>query len=68
MRDNDDASPVPVDETLQKGLASQVQVVVRLVEQEEVGLGDQQLGQADQLLLAATERLHRKIQIGLAEP
>ena len=63
--DDDDRSPVAADEPLQKGLALQVEVVVRLVEQEQVGLGDQQLCQADQLFLAAAEHLHRQIEVGL---
>jgi hypothetical protein len=58
---------VLVDQALQVGLAGQVQVVVGLVQQQHVGAGQDQAGQADQLLLPAGEALHRSVEIPLVQ-
>jgi hypothetical protein len=58
MGDDDHGAIETGDKPLQVSLAVQVQVVVRLVQQQQVGPDGEQLRQADQLFLAAGQGMH----------
>ena len=63
MGDDDDATFVVANGPLEEFLAVQIKVVVRLVEQEQVGCCDEEFCQTDQLFLPATDHINRKIKI-----
>ena len=65
MRDQDQRAGERPDDLLQARLAGQVEVVVRLVEQQQVGPRDEAAGQPDHLALPAAEERHRAlVQLG----
>ena len=63
VRDDDDGALVVADEFLQEGFARQVEMVVGFVQQQQVGLSDQQPGQPRQLALPPAQGLHRQVEI-----
>jgi hypothetical protein len=65
--DDDHRAGVFVDQALQVGFTGQVQVVVRLVQEEHIRAGQEQPGQADQLLLPAGEVADGGVKIQLVQ-
>ncbi len=53
--DDDDGTGVVGDEFFEKFFALEVEMVVRFVEEEELGLFDEELGETDEFLLSAGE-------------
>src|SRR5688572_23365652 len=63
VRDDEDGAPRPLDEVLQPLYGAQIEVVGRLIEEDEIRLLHQQAGQGDAALLAARERAHRTLPV-----
>ena len=63
VADDDDPGPLSPDEGLQPVEAVEVEVVGRLVEEEDVVAGEQQRGQADPRGLAAGQGGHPAVQV-----
>ncbi len=68
MRHDDHRPTIPAHQPFDARLPFQVQVVVRLVEQEQVGRPHDQPRQPDQLRLPAAEHAHRLLERFLAQP
>ena len=64
VRDEDDRVGVGVEILLEPVARLEIEVVGRLVEQQQVGLAQQQLGQRDAHLPAAGEGLGRPLEVG----
>ena len=64
MGDGDDGALVVVEEALEPGDRLGVEVVRRLVEQQQVGRGEQQPAERDAAPLAARERRHVAVAVG----
>ena len=67
MRDGDDGALVVGEEALEPEDGLGVEVVRRLVEQEQVGRREQQPAERDAAALAARERLDVAVALGAAE-
>jgi len=67
VRDDHHRAGVGLDEALQLALARQVEVIVRLIEQQHVGTLHRQPDERHQLFLPAAERLGRQGEIVLGE-
>ncbi len=63
MRDDHHRPAVAANERLQPRFGVEIEVIVRLVQQQHVGLLDRQPHQRDQLLLPAAERVGRQVVI-----
>ena len=68
MRDGDDGSVEGGDEALEQRAADGVEVCLRLVEQEDVGILGEAGRERDQLALATREGVRRQRQVGFLEP
>ncbi len=68
VRDQDHRVRVVVQVLLEPVAGVEIEVIGRFVEQEQVGLRQQQLGQRDAHLPAARERRRRLVVVGGAEP
>jgi hypothetical protein len=49
MRNDHHTALIAADQFLQEGFAGKIEVIVRLIQQQQIGLDDQQLRQAEQL-------------------
>ena len=63
MRDEDDGVRIGVQVLLEPVARLEIEMVGRLVEQQQVRLAEQQLGQRDPHLPAAGERLGRPLEV-----
>ncbi len=68
MRDDDDRARELAEEPLEDLLAREVQVVVRLVEQQEIRIGDEACREADELPLPAGQHRQRSLPLVLGDP
>ena len=59
MGDDDDGALVRADCALKKGLALQIEMVVRFIQQQHIWLEHQQFGKSKQLFLTATQHIDR---------
>lgn len=63
MRNDHHPTGVAADSLFEEYLSGYIQVVIRLVQQQQIRPGDQQLGQANQLLLPTAQRRNRQLQL-----
>ncbi len=68
MRDHHHCPRVLLDQLLQVALAGQVQVVIRLVQQQHRRAQQQQARQPDQLLLPTGEQRQGFVQVAFGQP
>ena len=68
MRDDQERAAPGCEESLQPLEHSQIEMIRRLVQQEQIRVGKECLGESDAGLLTTAERAHRLVQLFVAEP